>query len=363
MIKNKKVAIVGTNGIPAQYGGFETLAENLTKCLNRQYVFLVFCSKKQKKKLKFYNNSRLINIPLNANGVSGLLFDFISLIYALFFVDIIIYLGPGLGSLLWINKFFKKKIITNHGGLNEWNRDKLGFFQKKIAYINHKYASKYSDINIVDNFVLQKSLLKEFNVNSNVIRYGGDHVNKVSITDDLIKDFPFLEKKFYVSVSRAQIDNNLHLVLEAFKKMPDKVLVLISNWNVSEYGTKLKKEYSNISNIYLQDAVYDLEKLNCIRSNAYIYIHSHSQCGTAPSLVEAICLDLPILSFDVAQNRETLQRDDFFYNSSETLVKLVNTINTTDVIKLKKGSENLKSQYKWQRIAEQYSRLINNKYT
>lgn len=63
-MKKKKVAIVGTNGIPARYGGFETLAENLTKELNEEFDFIVYCSKIQKPKLKSFNNSKLINLPL-----------------------------------------------------------------------------------------------------------------------------------------------------------------------------------------------------------------------------------------------------------------------------------------------------------
>lgn len=358
MHRKLRVAIVGTNGIPANYGGFETLAENLVNHLSNEFHFIVYCSKKQVEKLKHYNNAKLINLPFDANGATGLIYDMLSLIHAWFFSDVILYLGPGIGTMLWINKIFKKKLITNHGGLNEWDREKLTFLQKKFAYFNHKYAAIFSDINIVDNFVLEKSLTKYFKTNSIVIRYGGDHVFKVNATPELIEKFPFLTSKYYVSVSRAQIDNNLHIVLEAFKMMPDKFLVLVSNWNSSEYGKELKKEYELISNIYLQDAVYDLTKLNCIRSNAFMYIHSHSQCGTAPSLVEAICLNLPIISFNVPQNQETLRRDKFFFNSSDDLKNILDHIQITDIDNLKKDSDDLKEYYNWQVIANQYAGLI-----
>jgi len=356
--RKKKVAIVGTNGIPAQYGGYETLAENLVKQLSNNFHFTVYCSKKQKEKLKFYNNARLINLPLDANGITGLFYDVVSLFHAWFYADIILYLGPGVGMVLWLNKIFKKKIITNHGGLNEWERAKLTNIQKKYAYINHRCAAKFSDVNIVDNEVLRKSLFVHFKVNSTVIRYGGDHVSKVDVTPLLIKKFPFLKSKYYVSVSRAQIDNNLHMVLEAFKKMPDKNLVLVSNWNSSEYGRSLKVKYAGLPNIFLQDAVYDLTELNCIRSNSILYIHSHAQCGTAPSLVEAICLSLPIVSYDVPQNRETLQRNDFFFSSTIELIELINSIGENELSILNTNSKNIKNDYTWNKVSKQYANLF-----
>ncbi len=361
MHRKLKVAIVGTNGIPAQYGGFETLAENIVNQLSSDFRFIVYCSKKQDEKLKHYSNARLIYLPLDANGVSGLLYDLLSLAHAWFFSDVILYLGPGMGMILWINKIFKKKLITNHGGLNEWDREKLTFLQKKFAFFNHKLAAKFSDVNVVDNLVLKKSLFERFHANSVVIRYGGDHVFPVKKTPELMNEFPFLNKEYYVSVSRAQIDNNLHMVLEAFRKMPDRNLVLVSNWGSSKYGQKLKKDYSHYSNLFLQDAVYDLNKLNCIRSNAKLYIHSHSQCGTAPSLVEAICLSLPIVSYDMPQNRETLKRNNYFFKTADELKELILSINTKEIKTLQFFSDKVKKEYTWEKVSKQYALYFKKK--
>lgn len=356
-MKKKTVAIVGTNGVPANYGGFETLAENLVIELSDKVDITVYCSKKQKQKLRTFCGAKLINVPLSGNGYQSMLYDTLTLIHAFFTHEIVLYLGPGVGFMLFFNKIFRKKLIVNYGGLNEWEREKLSPFIKKLGYISHKSATKYALYNIADNHVLGDSIEKRFNIEPIVIKYGGDHVSKIKITQEYINEFPFLKEKYYVSVSRAQIDNNLHLVLDAFKQMPDKKIVLISNYHSSDYGKKLLIDYNGISNIVMLNAIYNKDKLNCIRSNAVMYIHSHSYCGTAPSLVEAICLELPIVCYDVPQNRETMNNGSLYFKSSSDLKMIIDNL-YPELDELKSISIALKSEYSWRKISKQYLDLF-----
>ena len=122
----KKVAIIGTNGIPANYGGFETLAQSLTKYLNREVDFIVYCSSRSyKKKYDSYNGAKLIYLPFKANGGQSFFYDLVATTLAWFSADVLLILGPSAGIILFLNKIFKKKLIVNHGGLNEWEREKF----------------------------------------------------------------------------------------------------------------------------------------------------------------------------------------------------------------------------------------------
>ncbi|GHT09245.1 rhamnosyltransferase [Bacteroidia bacterium] len=359
MMKKRKVSIVGTNGIPAHYGGYETLADYLTQYLSDEFDFVVFCSKNNSRDLTNYNNAKLLHLPLKANGWQSLFYDTYTLFYSALYSDIILYLGPGAGFIVPIIKLFQKKIIVNHGGLNEWEREKYSKFQKNIAKLGHKYAAKFANINITDNNLLQKSILNAFGADSIVIRYGGDHAVKTIPTREIIEKYPFLEEEYYVNVSRAQVDNNLHIVLNAFKDIPEKRLVMVSNWNISLYGTELKKEYYNkYPNIILLDAVYEISEINAIRGCAKAYIHSHSYCGTSPSLVEAMCLGLPIFSYDVPTNRETTKGKAYFFKSSEDLKNSILDGGNS----LKECSENMKviseNEYTWSKISAQYAELF-----
>ncbi len=359
--KKKRVAIIGTNGLPNRYGGFETLADNLTRELNKQFDFTVYCKRTEKsKRLRYYNNARLIYIPFKANGFQGVLYDLISLFHAWFTNDVLLYLGPVLGFILPLNFLFKKKIIVNFGGM-EWEREKYSFLEKQYLKLDYKISALCAKYNVTDNTILSQKIKEISDREAVVIRYGGDHVKRTNSHPSLIKKkHPFITEKYVVSVSRAQEDNNLHLLLEAFESIDNLKLVLISNWEVSEYGRNLKKKYGDSKNSILLDAIYDQTELNLIRRNAFLYIHSHSKCGTAPSLVEAICLNLPILSFDVPTNRETTRNSALYFKNTSELIEILSNLETKVLDKIKDNLSILGStEYTWKKISDQYSHLFN----
>ena len=107
---NKKIAVIGTVGIPAKYGGFETLVEYLTKELNKKFDFTVYCSSKSyEEKIKTHNNSKLKYIPIKANGIQSIFYDIISLFSASKKADTILVLGVSGCVILPIYRFFFKK--------------------------------------------------------------------------------------------------------------------------------------------------------------------------------------------------------------------------------------------------------------
>lgn len=351
-----RIAIIGTNGIPAEYGGFETLAENLVHHLIDQYDIEVFCSKpNQSCVLEDYRGAKLTYLPLKANGWQSFLYDFFSTIKAFFTSEFILILGPSCGLVIPFNFFFGKIVITNHGGLNEWERESYSPIKRRFSWLNHYIAAKFSNVNVVDNIELQKSLLKNFNANSKVIRYGGDHVFSSKEVNYSTK-YPFWEIDYFVCVARAQIDNNLHTLLETFQLMPDKSLVIVSNWAVSKYARELRQRFKTCKNIYMLNAVYDQSELNFIRKNAYCYIHSHSRCGTAPSLVEAMTLGLPVVSYDCATNRETTQNSALYFKDNDSLAIILEKLNDKNIKDIKiKLSQIAENNFLWPMIAKQYS--------
>lgn len=359
--KKIKVAIVGTHGVPAKYGGFETLADFLCQNLSEEFDITVYCySGLYPDKPKEYSGVKLKYLNIYPSGFKGIFFDLFTYIHALFTSKIILYLGPvGSGIITPLRYFFPgRKVIVNHGGLNEWEREKLSWIQKKWAKFNHCIAAKASSVNIVDNSLYQQSLKDTFGAESSVIRYGGDHAIKPKITNDLIRKHPFLKEKFAVSVSRAQVDNNLHIVLEAFEKFKDFKLVLVANWDISDYGKELYQKYSNHPNIITQTAVYDKDELNAIRGCAYCYIHSHSRCGTAPSLVEAMSLGLPIISFDAATNKETTENKALFFHDAKSLATILSGLNPEIIAEITAEMKSVSKKYTWKEISSRYKKTM-----
>jgi len=274
--------------------------------------------------------------------------------------DILLILGPSAGFMLPINIIFRKKIVVNHGGLDEWKRKKFTFFQRKLSYLNHLISGKVAASNIADNYPLMISLKNEFKITSEIIEYGGDHVKKTCVTDEIKRKYPFTQNSYDLSISRAQVDNNLHILLRAYEKIPERVLVIISNWAVSGYGINLKNRYlDKFKNIKILDAIYDKNELDILRSNASIYIHSHSQCGTAPSLVEAMNYKIPVICFDVDTNRATTEGKSIYFSNEKELITLLKNIKPSRLVEL--GNEMFdiaQKKYRWSIIGKKYDELF-----
>lgn len=359
-MRKKKVAIVGIVGLPPNYGGFETLVNYLTLNKYEEFLFTVYCEKtKKKNRLSYYNGSKLIYLPLKANGFQSIIYDIIAIIRSWFTYDTILILGtPGCVILPFLRILKKTNTVVNFGGL-EWKRDKWNKIVLRYLKLTEKLAIKYSDHIVADNQFFCDYISSTYNKKSTLIEYGGNHTQVRSFDDLLLKKYPFLSKPYDVSVSRAQPDNNLHLVLEAYAKNKDRNLVLISNYDKFEYGRKLKQEYANVSNIHMLDAVYDQEELDTIRSNAQLYIHSHSFCGTAPSLVEAMSLGLPIISFDAPTNIFATENEAMYFQDVNGLLEILQTLNQNKLDVLKNRMKNIaEKRYLWKRISNMYAELF-----
>jgi glycosyltransferase involved in cell wall biosynthesis len=360
----KKVSLIGTNGIPARYGGFETLTEYLARYLNQDYELFCYCSKTpNSKQLKEYCNTKLIYLPFKANGWQSMIYDALSIVHSLFHHDILIVLGFSGVFAFPLKSLFRKKIILNIGGI-EWKKVRgrkqtsdLEIFSKKwFEYI----CVKFSDTIVVDNQVLYNYVEQQYNIKSVLIEYGGDHAIHEPINANLINEYPFLCSEYDMTVSRAQEDMNIHLVIEAYKQIPDRKVVIVSNWNTSEYGINLKKDNKDkYPNIILLDAIYDLKILNTIRSNCKIYLHTHSLCGTAPSLTEAMSLKLPVICFDVPTNRATTEEKSFYFSDNQSLIALLNHLNESRIKQLTNDMFDIAHRrYTWERIVGLYKKCI-----
>ena len=356
----KKIVIIGTVGIPAKYGGFETLAEYLTRNLADKYDMTVFCSAKSYDgKLDTYNGAKLKYINLNANGIQSIPYDIISIFSSLRFADTLLILGvSGCVVLPFVRLLSKKRIIVNIDGL-EWKRDKWNQYAKWFLKFSEKLAVKYADVVISDNKVIQDYVRDEYGVESKLIAYGADHVTKELLNDEIKTKFPFLEDKYAFKVCRIEPENNIHLILDALSEYMTLNIVMIGNWENSEYGRELKEKYSSFKNIFLLDPIYDQKILNQIRSNCYVYIHGHSAGGTNPSLVEAMYLELPIFAYGARYNKETTQNKAKYFDNKDELIKLLNDI---DEIELKMIATDMKKvaekMYTWKIISKQYSELF-----
>lgn len=355
------IAILGTVGVPANYGGFETLAENLVKFHNTHElpsILAVYCSSKSyPKKSPSYLSARLQYIALNANGAQSIPYDIVSLFSAIWRRnDVILLLGvSGAIALPLVRLLSNARIVTNIDGI-EWRREKWQGLAKTFLRFSEKMAVRFSHEVISDNGAIAAYVREAYGVESHVIAYGGDHA--VAVTPVSIAEYG-LPDDYAFAVCRIEPENNVHMVVEAFAQSPDRNLVIVGNWNNSEYGRGVKQRYTAHNNIYLLDPIYDLGKLHSLRSHAQLYVHGHSAGGTNPSLVEAMHFGRPVLAFDCSFNRSTTEDKALFFSDAAGLAQLLVTLTAPQAEQVGDTMlEIAKRRYTWEIVASQYFALL-----
>ena len=193
------------------------------------------------------------------------------------------------------------------------------------------------------------------------LAYGGDQVSQVK-DDSLFEKYPFCRVPYACTVCRIEPENNVHVILEAFTRLSEMQLLIVGNWEKSDYGRSLKNQYGAYKNIHLLDPIYEPHTINWIRSNAALYVHGHSAGGTNPSLVEAMNLGLPILAFDCVYNRATTEGKCRYWKKSDDIASDVRKLFAGDKKELSEIAASMKEVgerlYSWEGIARQYSCLF-----
>jgi glycosyltransferase involved in cell wall biosynthesis len=264
----------------------------------------------------------------------------------------------GAWTLPFVRLFTNKRIIISIDGI-EWKRDKWNRLAKMYLWVAERIAVKYSHIDISDNESIQDYTALRYGSLSRIVEYGGDHIEYVEPTDKDFENYSFLTSQYAVKVCRIEPENNVHVVLEAFTKIKNKRLVIVGNWNHSDYGRNLKQTYASCKNIFMLNPIYDQRTLDVIRGGAVLYIHGHSAGGTNPSLVEAMNLELPVLAFNVSYNRTTTENKAAYFKGVEDIEEYVASKSMQDLKVNAIVMKNIANRrYKWAIIAQKYDALI-----
>lgn len=320
-----KISILGTAGIPASYGGFETLAENLSRFHQNNKLpckLLVYCSAKiYPKKLKSYLGAELRYIGLSANGVSSIPFDILSLFAAIRQrSNVILLLGvSGAIALPLVRLLSDARIVTNIDGI-EWKRDKWKGLARWFLRLSERMAVRFSHEVIADNAAIATHIAETYCRYCHVIAYGGDHAIRLKPKPYATKQLPSC---YALALCRIEPENNVTMILEAFAQNLGRPLVFVGNWNNSSFGRALRERFASAEYLHLLDPIYDLDVLHTLRSKAALYVHGHSAGGTNPSLVEMMHFGLPILAYDCNFNRNTTDGEALWFHDTESLASAV----------------------------------------
>lgn len=353
----KEICIIGVVGVPASYGGFETLAERLVD--SEKMIFTVYCSKKHYQEYpKEYKNAKLVYVPLDANGISSIIYDIFSMLHAIISGHKNFLILGVSGAIFFpiLRCFPKVQIVTNIDGI-EWQRDKWKGFAKIFLKFSEYLAVKYSHDVISDNSAITSYVSKSYKRDCKTIAYGGDHaLRMISSNNFAKKNTQHNYSSYALSICRIEPENNIHVILDAFtgSKLP---IIFIGNWQKSSYGRELYSKYNNKFNISLLNPIYCLDTLFDYRASCSVYIHGHSAGGTNPSLVEMMHFSKPIIAFDCSYNRATMEDKGNYFFSSKDLTELLNksdSLMSGDIL-----VEIARRRYTWDIVRKEYLTFFN----
>jgi glycosyltransferase involved in cell wall biosynthesis len=379
MFDNKhknSIAIIGSRGIPNNYGGFEEFTEILSQKLTKKgYNVHVSCEQPSEKNCPDkFNGVNLFYFPIKhpKSSVIGMMYEIIYDAYSLFMAslkaDQIYMLGYSAALFFFIPKLFGKTLYLNPDGF-EWKREKFNNNIKLLLKINEKIGSFWSDRIIADSKGIKKYYDKKYDTESSYIAYGASKVPKVKWDNkklpDKLKHKIDLNQKYWLMVARLEPENNIHTIIKGYiKSKAEKPLIIVGNFDSPKYEqfiNKIINETPNYKNIILTGGIYDQETLNMLRQNCFAYLHGHSVGGTNPSLVEAMAMENLLLAHDNQFNREVCDDSALYFKNSDELKNNIDNIdnNPENYLEFKsKAFNRVKKEYSWEKIVGEYHELF-----
>lgn len=392
MSKSQQIYIIGSKGIPAKYGGFETFVDKLTEYKSTDLIeYNVACMMDNSEKSDItekafvYNNAKCFNIKVpNIGPARALYYDYYALKYAIklakknndknpIFYVLACRIGPVIGMLKKEISSISGKLYVNPDG-HEWLRQKWSFPIRKYWKYSEKLMVKHADLLICDSKNIEKHIKKEYEhytPKTTYIAYGTD-LDKTNFTsnNEVVKNWfnrkNIIENEYYLIVGRFVPENNYETMIREFMKSKSKKdLVIITNMEHNKFFETLSKEtgFDSDSRIRFVGTVYNQELLKYIRENAFAYIHGHEVGGTNPSLLEALYFTKLNLLLDVGFNKEVGENSALYWNKNNgDLSDIINKTEKLDDDEIEKfnilSKQRIEGNFDWPTIVDYYQNLF-----
>ena len=381
----QQVFIIGSKGIPAAYGGFETFVEKLTEYqVNGDICYHVSCLGKDNLRYE-YNGAECFTVTVpNIGSAGAVYYDLAALNACITYCKerpgikrpVFYILACRIGPFI---SFYKKQIRKLGGVLyvnpdgHEWKRSKWSLPVRAYWKISERCMVKYADLLICDSKNIKKYVEKRYrryDPNAVFIAYGSE-VRLSALPDDDARFMEWMADKdlrveaYYLVVGRFVPENNFETMIREFMKSETKRdLAIITTVNTSLMEElRQKLHFEEDSRIKFVGTVYDQELLKKIRENAYGYLHGHEVGGTNPSLLEALGITNLNLLLNVGFNREVAEDTALYWSKSEgSLASLIDRADVMSEEKImilgEKAKRRMRQYYSWEYIVDEYEKVF-----
>lgn len=358
-----RIAILGTRGIPANYGGFETFAEKLsTRLVERGHEVTVYCrSHYVDKSQTEYQGVRLKVLPtIKHKYLDTIVHTFLSAVNAATKrFDAVLICNAANSPMIPILTWTGTTVAVNVDGL-ERKRKKWNWLGRLYYRIGEKASVWFATEIITDARVIQDYYLTEYGAASTMIAYGADIERQTN--SQAIEKFNLEPQRYILYVSRLEPENNAAMVIEAFKNVrTDFHLVIVGDAPYAEeYKAHLKRLADGDSRIIFTGFVFGAG-YKTLQQNAYAYIHATEVGGTHPALIEAMGYGNCILTYNTPENVEVTNEAGLIYNDTNDLTvkvqKILDDENLVEQFRIK-AQEHIRKEYNWDSVTDKYEQLF-----
>ncbi len=359
-----RIAILGTRGIPANYGGFETFAQELSiRLVARGHDVTVYCRKANfKEAISEYRGVKLVTLPSwHTKYTDTLSHTFLSTLHLLIHrVDIAYYCNTANSWMIALPRILGMKTILNTDGL-EWERAKWNRLGKWYYKASEYPASWFPHMLVSDSRVIQRYYRDKFNVSSEFVAYGADVVPRGEGAD-LLSQVGVEPQRYFLFVSRLEPENNAHVVVKAFEQVQTdmKLLIVGDAPFAKDYIASLKA--TKDPRISFPGAIYG-DVYRALRANAYVYVNAMEVGGTHPAILEAMGAGNCVLVSDIAYNEEAVGDSGVTFrnkDSDDLRDKMQYLVDHPEVVETYRARavERVRDVYSWERVVDQYEELF-----
>jgi glycosyltransferase involved in cell wall biosynthesis len=357
------IAIIGTRGIPAKYGGFETCAEEISiRIANQGHKVSVYCRKgNHDDSLATYGGVNLIHLPFMSGKITETFsHTILAVIHSLFIkADILLIMNAANGSLCILPRMLGKKVVINVDGL-EWRRKKWGKAGRLFYLLSEKISSKIATRIVSDAIGIKDYYISRYNTESTYIAYGAEIES--SKTPELLKQYKLQPDSYFFIGSRLEPENNADIAVRAMAYLNTDLKLVIAGG--ANYDSDYIKSLRSVGDERIQflGPVYADGHMKELHCNCFAYIHGNEVGGTNPALLKAMGYGNMVLATNNIFNVEVLADAGMIFDKDPQILAsimqdLIDHPNKRESFQVK-AKERIKYHYTWDKIASQYLQLF-----
>ena len=358
------VRILGTHGVPANYGGFETAAEKVgLHLLARGWRVVIYCQVEGRGPITYdeWQGIERVNVPVDLPGWRGTsLFDLKCVRHAGRYRDLNLVFGYNTGIFNIWQRLKRIPMVINMDGI-EWSRSRWGFTRQAILYINERFSALFGNHLIADHPEIEKYLWTRAPKRKvTMIAYGADEV--LDADDGPVRALGLEPGGYLTLICRPIPENSILELVEGFSRRPRGIkLALLGNYRPAEDEYHRAVVDAASDEVVFLGAIFDPDVVQPLRFHSAMYLHGHTVGGTNPSLVEALGAGNPVLAHDNAYNRWTAGPDQaYFTTAADVAARLDSALGAQG--RLTEMSSAARRRYRagltWDQVGEQYRHLL-----